>query len=774
MQPAGYVGQLLSCRPTRARLHVFSLLMTAFRIAAPRRAPLLLWAALSCLLFVSAAHAQQKRDLTLEDIWAKRDFFPASVEGVQWLKDGRHYTSLVPAAGNPQVQDIVRFDIATGQPVGTVVTGESLRAGPAGLLEVDEYAFSADETKLLLATALEPIYRRSNKAEYFLYDLKTKKLMPLSKGGKQQYAAFSPDGDRVAFVRQNNLFYVDVTSGQEHRVTEDGVVNQRINGALDWVYEEEFEFAIGFAWSPDGARLAYYTFDESRVPQYNMQKWGKLYPDNYEYKYPKAGEINSAVGVSVFDLVSNKTVKLDVGPETNQYLPRMKWTSSGATVAVQRLNRLQNKLELLHCDATTGQSRVVLTEADPKAYVEVTNDLTYLRDGKRFVWSSERDGYKHFYLYTLDGKAPQQLTKGAWDVDQLLGVDETAGWLYYTSAEVHPRERQLYRVRLNGQSKQRLTTAAGWHSIDISPAFSYYFDAASTFGSPPVTSLYETQPGGKGAKLVKVLEANQEVQQKLAGLNLSPVEFFDFTTTENVRLNGWRLKPTTFDPAKKYPCLLYVYGGPGSQTVEDKWGGPNYLWFQHLAEQGYVIISVDNRGTGGRGTAFKKSTYANLGKLEIADQIETAKYAAALPYVDPARIGMWGWSFGGYMTALALTKGADVFKTGVAVAPVTNWRFYDTIYTERFLKTPQENPAGYDENSPVSFADRLKGNFLMIHGTGDDNVHFQNAVALEEAFIRANKQFRSFYYPNRNHGIYGGVTRLHLYRMMTDYFLKNL
>jgi dipeptidyl-peptidase 4 len=714
---------------------------------------------------------QQKKSLALEDIWGKRDLVATSPEGTNWLKDGRFYTALVPDEKN-QTQDIVRFDITTGQPVNTLVEGESLR-GATGPLGVDGYTFSADEQRLLITTAEEPIYRRSSKAEFYLYDLKNKELKPLSKGGKQQYATFSPDGERVAFVRQNNVYYVDVAGGQEHKVTEDGTVNQRINGALDWVYEEEFEFAKGFDWSADGARLAFYTFDESKVPEYAMQQWGKLYPTSYVYKYPKAGEANSIVGVKVYDLVSNKTTTLDTGTERDQYLPRMKWTQNPNIVAVQRLNRLQNKLELLHCNAATGKSEVVLTETD-QAYVEVGDDLTYLKDGKSFVWSSERDGYKRLYLYGFDGKKSQQITWGAWDVTTFYGVDEVRGLLYYAAADPHPRERQLYRVDLKTKTKAQISRGAGTHEGAFSPTFSYYFDTHSAFGVPPVTTLFDAV--GKTPRLVKVVEDNAALKTRLAQFVLSPVEFIEVPLPgdEQTKLNGWMLKPANFDATKKYPAILYVYGGPGSQTGQDDWSGPNYFWFQLLAQQGYVIISVDNRGTGARGAAFKKSTYANLGKLEIQDQMDVARWAGSQTYIDKARIGMWGWSFGGYMTSLAMTKGADLFKAGVAVAPVTNWRFYDTVYTERFLKTPQENPAGYDENSPVSHAAKLKGNFLLIAGTGDDNVHFQNAVALEDALIKANKQFTSFYYPNRNHGIYGGVTRLHLYRMMTDYFVKNL
>lgn len=749
----------MTLRPIRTRLGRAALLVV---LAAP---------ALPTYAQQIAQTAQVKKSLTLEDIWAKRDFFAVAPEGTNWLKDGRHYTALVGDEKN-KTQDIVRFDITTGQPVNTLVEGESLR-GPVGPLEIDGYSFSSDESKLLLTTEQEPIYRRSSKANFYLYDLGSKELKPVSTGGKQMYATFSPNGERVAFVRENNVYYVDVKGGQEHKVTTDGVVNQRINGALDWVYEEEFEFAVGFGWSPDGSKLAFYTFDESRVPEYAMQQWGKLYPTSYVYKYPKAGEVNSILGVKVYDLAKNQTVTLDTGKEPDQYLPRMKWTQNSNLVAVQRLNRLQNKLELLHCNATTGQSSVVLTETD-KAYVEVTDDLTYLKDGKQFVWSSERDGYKHLYLYSFDGQKNQQLTKGAWDVTDFYGVDEARDLVYYAAAQPHPRERQLYCVGLKGKTPQRLSQGAGTHEGAFSPTFSYYFDTHSSFGTPPVTTLFDAT--GKTPRQIKVVEDNAELKQRLSELRISPVEFIEvpLPSDAKTKLNGWMLKPTNFDPAKKYPAILYVYGGPGSQTGQDEWGGANYYWFQILAEQGYVIISVDNRGTGARGAAFKKATYLNLGKLEIEDQMDVARWAGNQPYIDKTRIGMWGWSYGGYMTTLAMTKGADLFKTGVAVAPGTSWRFYDTVYTERFLRTPQENPAGYDENSPLSHVNKLKGNFLMIAGTGDDNVHFQNAVALEDALIKANKQFSSFFYPNRNHGIYGGVTRLHLYRMMTDYFVKNL
>jgi dipeptidyl-peptidase-4 len=721
------------------------------------------------VLAASQTRAQQKLKLTVEDIWAKPTFAAKSVYGVNWMKDGRYYSSEV-ADNQNQVADLVKMDVTTGQPVSTIVEGENLKiAGSEKPLDYDSYAFSADESKVLFATETEPIYRRSSKANYYLYDLASKKLTPLSSGGKQSYATYSPDGKFVAFVRDNNLFLTDLSNMQEKQLTSDGKFNQIINGSSDWVYEEEFEFAQGFFWSPGSDKIAFYTFDESQVKEYNMQLWGNLYPNDYRFKYPKAGEANSVVSVSVYHLKSGKSVKMNTGNEKDQYLPRVKWTADNDLLSILRMNRLQNTLEILHAKASNGESKVVLTEKD-NAYVEVTDDLTYLSNGKEFVFSSEKDGYRHLYLYEMNGKEKRQLTKGNWEVANFLGTDEKNGLLYFTSTEISPMTRQLYRVNLKGKGKTRLTPENGTHTINLSPDFRYYLDYFSTANSPLVVSLHTAKDG----KTIKTLEDNAALKSRLAQYETSKQEFFDFKTTENVSLNGWMIKPANFDASKKYPVLMFVYGGPGNQQVNDAWNSKDFMWYQMLAQKGYMIVCVDNRGTGGRGAAFKKSTYANLGKLESQDQIETAKYLAGLPYVEKSRIGIWGWSFGGYMTLLSLTKGADMFKAGIAVAPVTNWRYYDSVYTERFLKTPQENAAGYDENSPVQYADKLKGKLLLIHGTGDDNVHVQNAIAMTDALIKANKQFESFYYPNRNHGIYGGNTRLHLYKQMTDFIERNL
>ncbi|KAA9331862.1 S9 family peptidase [Adhaeribacter soli] len=722
------------------------------------------------LLFAAkVALAQQKLKITTEDIWQKNTFAVKSVYGVNWMKDGRYYSSEVADNANKAV-DIVRFDVTTGQPVNTLIEGESLRPeGSQAPLEFDSYEFSADEKKVLFSTETEPIYRRSSKAEYYVYDLETKKLAKLSNGGKQSYASYSPDGKQVAFARDNNLFVVDLATMQEKQLTTDGKFNYIINGSTDWVYEEEFEFAKAFFWSPNSDRIAFYTFDESQVLEYNMQIWGGLYPKDYRFKYPKAGEANSVVTISVYDLKQGKAVKMDIGPEKNQYIPRINWTTDNNLLSIRRMNRLQNTLEILHANAATGASKVILTEKD-KAYIEITDDLTYLKNGKQFVISSEKDGFRHLYLYDMKGKEQRQITKGNWEIANIFGIDEKNEVVYFTSTEVSPMTRQLYRISLKGKNKTRLTKEDGTHNINMSPDFQYYLDYFSTANTPLTVSLHS----GKDGKLIKKLEDNAGLKDKLAQYETSKLEFFNFKTTENVSLNGWMIKPTNFDPNKKYPVLMFVYGGPGNQQVNDAWNAKDFLWYQMLAQRGYMIVCVDNRGTGGRGAAFKKSTYADLGKLEAQDQIETAKYLGSLPYVDKGRIGIWGWSFGGYMTLLALTKGADYFKAGISVAPVTNWRFYDTIYTERFLKTPQENPTGYDDNSPVKYADLLKAKLLLVHGTGDDNVHVQNAFAMTDALVKANKQFETFYYPNRNHGIYGGNTRLHLYNMMTSFIERNL
>lgn len=719
----------------------------------------------AALLPATAVVAQQTQRISLEDVWAKGTFVARSVPGFTWMRDGRFYSSLDKG-------EVVQHDVTTGQATQTLVSSQQLRpAGSDKAISVDGYEFNADEQKMLLSTGTEPIYRRSTKANYYVYDRAGQKLVPLSTGGKQSYASFSPDGRRVAFMRQNNLYVVDLATMQETPMTTDGQTNKLIHGGGDWVYEEEFEVSKAFKWSPDSKQVAYISFDESQVPEYNLQEWGPLYPKDYRYKYPKAGEANSVVSVSVYDVESKRTTKMDIGAETDQYIPRLNWTQTPGLLSLQRTNRLQNKLELLHGNTSTGKTEVVWTDTD-KAYVEVTDDLRYLKNGKQFIITSERDGFRHIYLFDMKGKLVKQLTQGQWEVSEFVGVDEAKGLAYYVSAEASPMQRHLYRVDLKGKGKTRLGEAGGGTDVvNMSPDFRYYLNYHSAANEPTTVSLRTAQDG----KVVKVLEDNAALRQKMKDYGFTPQEFFSFKTSEGVQLSGCTIKPANMEAGKKYPVLTFMYGGPGSQKVLDKWNSVDYYtWFQLLAQQGYVVAIVDNRGTGGRGAEFKKVTYGQLGKLETIDQGEAVKYLGTLPWVDKTRIGIFGWSFGGYLSALGMTKNADLYKAGIAVAPVTNWRYYDSIYTERFLKKPQDNASGYDENSPVQFAGLLKGKFLLVHGTGDDNVHFQNSVAFTDALVKANKDFEQLYYPNRNHGIYGGNTRLHLFRQMTNFLLQNL
>ena len=719
----------------------------------------LLCCALAALSF--SLQAQTPKKVSLEDVFKKGTFSQKSVYGINWMKDGNYYSSLVQRNGAPAV---VKIKVSTGEEVGVLLNGQALG------IAFSDYSFNADESKALLATDVESIYRRSSKGIFYVVDLASGQKQQLMGGEKISYATLSPDNNQVAFVKDNNLYVTDLANNTTTQLTFDGEGNRIINGAADWVYEEEFSMAQAFNWSPDGQKIAFIRFDESEVPEFNMQTWGPLYPQDYKFKYPKAGEKNALVSIHVVDLASKKIQQMDAGPETDQYLPRLYWTQDPNQLAFIRLNRLQNQLDLLQANASTGESKLILSETST-TYVDLdyNDDLQYLSDGKTFIRTSEQDGYKHIYHHQLDGTLIRQLTTGPWEVSSLVGVDEERKKLYYLSTEKSPMERHLYVVQLDGKGKKLLSPLAGTYSINMSPDhqffIAYYTDAAN----PVTVTLNEA-----GGKTLKVLEDNQALKDRMASFSLGKKEFFSFPTVDGTPLNGYLIKPADFDPNKKYPVLLYVYGGPGSQNVLNSWGGTRDFWHQHLAAEGYLIASIDNRGTGARGRDFKHSTYANLGKLETIDQIEGAKYCAKMPFVDSSRIGIWGWSYGGYMSSLSLMIGHEVFKAAIAVAPVTTWRYYDTVYTERYLQTPQLNPAGYDDNSPITHVNKLKGNFLLIHGTGDDNVHFQNAVDLVNALIAADKQFETFYYPNRNHGIYGGNTTWHLYTQMTDFLKRKL
>ncbi|WP_333818638.1 S9 family peptidase [Ohtaekwangia sp.] len=716
---------------------------------------------LIAVFFATSIAAFAQKQITVEDFTTKNTFPQKTVRGINWMKDGKFYSTL-------ENNKVVKYDITTSKPVEILVDGSTL----SPQIDIQGYMFSGDEKKLLLQTSFENIYRRSFTANYFVYDLTTKTVRQLSAHGKQSYAAFSPDGSKVAFVRENNLYYVTLSDMQEVQVTTDGKFNHIINGTTDWVYEEEFSFVDGFYWSPDNKKLAYYRFDESAVREYNLQRWGKtLYPTDYRFKYPKAGEANSTIEIWIYDLASQQKVKADIGTEKDIYIPRVKWTANGNTLSVRRLNRLQNNLDILHINASTGAATLVLNEKS-NTYIdlEFTDDLLYLADGKQFIYTSERDGFKHLYLYSIEGTLLHQITSGSFEVAQFVGLDEKNKTVYYTSTEVSPLEKQFYSISLDGKKKVKLSQAAGVHNINMSTGFQFYIDYYTTATRPTAVSLYKT----KDNALLKVLESNDELARILDDYGFVAKEFFSLKAADGTPLDGYMLKPKNFDAGKQYPVLVYQYSGPGSQNVNNTWGGGHFFFHQMLVQKGYIVAVIDSRGTGARGEKFKKVTYKQLGKYELEDLIAGAKFLATLEYVDDSRIGIWGWSYGGYMSSLAMTKGGDAFKMGIAVAPVTNWRFYDTIYTERYLQTPQLNAGGYDDNSPTTYADKLQGNFLLIHGTGDDNVHFQNSVVLQDALINAGKQFESFYYPDKHHSIQGAKTKCHLYTMMLNYIQENL
>ena len=712
-------------------------------------------------IFSELSNAQsQTKEITLNDIYASEKLYQKRVYGMRSMANGSYYSVL-------ENDSINVYKYKNGNYVKTIVTAsELIPEGKKENIKLGNYTFSKDENKILFPTKTEYIYRHSSKSEFYIWDIKNKTLQQLSENGKQRLASFSPDGSKVGFIRNNNLFIKNLTSNTETQITKDGLYNNIINGTTDWVYEEEFGFTRAFFWSPNGEKIAFYKFDESNVKEFCFSKYGDLYPEEYKYKYPKAGEDNSIVNIFTYDITSGKTVKMDIGEETDQYIPRIKWTKNNEILSIQRMNRLQNKLEILFADPKNGESKVIYTETN-KYYIGITDHLTFLDDNEHFLFTSEKDGYYHIYLYKMNGELVKQLTKGNWVITNLIGFDEKKQIVYYTSAESSPLNRDIYSVDLKG-NKNKLSSRKGTNRARFSSDYKYFINTFSDANTPSVITVNKAN-----GKQIRVLEDNSKLLKTIKEYNFSKKEFLTITTSENVELNAWKILPPNFDKEKQYPVLFTIYGGPGSQTVQNSWGSD--LWEQMLAQKGIIVVSIDNRGTGARGEEFKKMTYMQLGKYETIDQIEAAKYLGSLDYIDANRIGIFGWSYGGYMSTLCMTKGSDYFSTGIAVAPVTNWRYYDNIYTERFMRTPQENANGYDDNSPINHVDKLKGNFLLIHGTADDNVHVQNSIDLVTALVAANKQFEMQLYPNSNHGIYTGKnTRMHLYKRMTDFLLSNL
>lgn len=723
------------------------------------------------LFILSAAVGYGQQRLSNQIIWASGEFSQEWVSGLNSMQDGLHYTSL--ERSDAFGSRIVKYRYSTGEEVNTIATSADVFKDANRLF--DGYAFSSDEKRILIQTQTEPIYRHSFSAHYFIYDIASGRTTPLSdiKGPKQRLAEFSPDGKAVAFVRENNLVVKDLRTGEEKNITEDGKWNEVIHGAMDWVYEEEFGDDKAFAWSPGGDRIAWIRTDESHVKEYSMDFYGDLYPEPYSFKYPKAGERNSVVQVWIHDFSTGRARKVDVGGETDQYIPRIKWSRSNNGLVIMRMNRYQNHLEFLMTDLSKTEpfeiSTRVIFEERSDTYIDITDHLYFLPDNTTYLWLSERDNFNHLWQFDFSGKAVKQVTSGSWDVIDIFGVDEQKGLIYFSSSQDGAIRKQLYVTDLKKGKMKRLSSGSGSCDADFSTGMKFYILTQSDANSPPVISLHSSD-----GKQIRVLKDNAALRQRLSRYAMVKKEFFTFSNSDGVPLNCWMMKPADFDPAKKYPVLVAIYGGPGSNKVNDAWGGRDFMWYQLLCQEGYIVVSCDPRGTQFRGRAFKHSTYMNLGKLETEDFIDLARHLGNQEFVDAKRIGMQGWSYGGYMTSLCMTKGADFYAAGIAIAPVTNWKYYDSIYTERFMRTPQENNGGYENNSPINFADLLKGKYLLIHGSADDNVHLQNTMDMVSALVSKNKQFDLFIYPNKNHGIYGGNTRLHLFTKMTEFLKSNL
>jgi dipeptidyl-peptidase-4 len=720
---------------------------------------------ITALFFFLCVTVFGQQKITVDEIFTGAFRAEAMVE-LQPLKNTNQYTVLNIDWATRSMQ-IDLYDFATLNKVSNLIDTKDYKGLSDG---IDSYTFDASEKKILIACNTNKIFRHSFTADYFLYDIGTKTLTKLFDFQVQE-PTFSPDGTKIAYAKENNLYVYDIASKKSTAVTTDGKQNAVINGITDWVYEEEFAFVRAFDWSADSKKLAYIRFDESQVPEFSMSIFQKsLYPTIETFKYPKAGEKNSLVSLHLYNVDSKAVLNVDLGKYNDFYIPRIEWTNDANVLSAKVLNRHQDNLDLLFVDGTTGASKVVLNETD-KAYIDFTDtdNLTFLKDNN-FIWTSEKDGFNHIYLYDKNGKLKNQVTNGNWEVTSYYGFDEKTKTIFYQSTENGSINRDIYRIGLDGKNKVRLTKNTGTNAADFSPNFQFFINTFSSTNQPTTYTLNDSKNG----KEIQVIQNNQALATKLKDYNLPSKEFFVLKTAKGNELNAWIMKPKDFDASKKYPVFMYQYSGPGSQQVNNDWNSNDDYWFMMLTQKGYIVACVDGRGTGYKGADFKKVTQNQLGKYEVEDQIDAAKTIGNYPYVDKTRIGIFGWSFGGFMASNCIFQGADVFKMAIAVAPVTNWRFYDSIYTERYMQTPQENASGYDNNSPINHVNKLKGKFLLIHGSADDNVHVQNSMQMMEALIQANKQFDSQIYPDKNHSIYGGKTRIQLYTKMTNFIKENL
>ena len=720
-------------------------------------------------LIAISAQAQEKQKITLEDILVKETFKAKTVTGLRSMKDGEHYTTL------ENNSKIVKYSYKTGNEVAVVFDIAEIRDAP--IKSFSDYEFSPDETKVMLTTDVQPIYRHSFTATNYVWNFVTEEFKPLSEKGAQQVATFSPDGDRVAFVRGNNIFIKNLKFGTENQVTYDGEKNKIINGIPDWVYEEEFGYNKAMWWSPDNKFLAFVRFDETQVPDFSMPMYAgespqlgenKLYPGEETFKYPKAGEKNAEVTVLVHELRSKTNMQVNIGEDKDIYIPRLNWTPDANNVVVIRLNRLQNNLDVLYANPFTGDSRQFFTEKN-KRYIDESflDNMFYLEDGK-FVITSERDGWSHLYLFDNNGFEIKQLTKGKFDVTKFYGYDNVRKVFYYQAAAESPLGREVYFISQDEKKKGKISKLQGTNDVVFSKNFNYYVNYYSSSKIPNLITLLDN----KGAQ-IKVLQDNTVLKNTVNFLALPQKEFFSFTTSGGMELNGYMIKPAGFETTKKYPVVMTQYSGPNSQSVADNWGR-GIGWEHYLAQEGFLVVCVDPRGTAARGEDFRKITYQQLGKYESDDMVEAAKYLGTLQFVDKSNIAIYGWSYGGFMVLLTMQKGGELFKAGISVAPVTSYRFYDSVYTERYMRTPEQNKEGYDENAPLSHAGDIKGRLLIIHGSADDNVHAQNTYEFTEKMVQAGVQFDMAIYTNRNHGIRGGNTSMHLYTKMTNFLKEQL
>lgn len=722
-------------------------------------------------IFVTGIQAQQK--VTLRDI-AQGTYRAQGISGLKPMLDGEHYTQI-----SSDHKRIVKYSFKTGEEVGTLFDVTTAR--DCDLKSFDDYILSPDEKLILIQTETKPIYRHSFTAVYYIYNVKNNKMEPLSNNGPQQVPLFSPDGNQIAFVRNNNIYLVKLLFGNsESQVTKDGEYNHVLNGIPDWVYEEEFSFNRAFDFSADSKMIAYVRFDESAVPMFSFPWYKGLapektsyatYPGAYEYKYPKAGEVNSKVSVHTYDIKSHVTRKMDLQIDSDGYIPRIKFTSDPEKLAIMTLNRHQNRLDLYMANPRSGLCKVAIRD-EAEQYIKESAYSNIKFYPEHIVMMSEKDGYNHLYLYTIAGNLVKQITKGQFEVTSFLGWDQKANVFYYASNEGSPLRTAIYKIDGKGK-KTKLSTRTGSNSAIFSTNQKYYINTFSNISTPTLITLNDN----RGKELTTLLD-NSKLKAQTAQLNMPQKEFFTFRTSSGVELNGWMMKPANFNANKKYPVILHQYSGPGSQQVIDRWGigsfGDGGLFEAYMCDKGYIMVCVDGRGTGGRGAAFEKCTYLQLGVKEAEDQVETARYLGTLPYIDGKRIGIWGWSFGGYNTLMSMSDGSGAFKAGVAIAAPSDWRFYDTVYTERFMHTPKENAEGYDAGSAIKRAPQLKGSLLLIHGTADDNVHYQNCAEYSEALVQAGIQFDMQVYTNRNHGIFGGKTREHLMNRVANFFIQNL